>query len=401
MSLVGIFGLLLALAAVFVADLRRDRRRIAVFALLLVLHTGMCLLYYLFAEATGSDAQFYYYDPGRWRGERGLGTLFVINMVQFLRDTLGGTFLDYFLLFRVPGVWGLVLMMRVLQETFAELDERVPTLAYLCLLLPGLHFWTAAIGKDSPLFFASACAVWAARKIEKRYVALGVAIAVALVFRPHIAILIIAAVGGALVLDRHTRFMYKALLIAGVAALAMVGLGDLQSSYRLDFSNPESVAEFVAQRSDVSEESGGSAELVSAGLPVKIASLWVRPLFFDADTLLAYVASAENIAILSIMLFILVNAKTTLGLVNRVLFVRYSALFFMLTTLLLGAVNYNIGLGLRQKMMAMPALLAIFFAVLAVRMAQARQAAALEQIALRAPAQPSATAGRARQVYHP
>jgi hypothetical protein len=45
-------------------------------------------------------------------------------------------------------------------------------------------------------------------------------------------------------------------------------------------------------------------------------------------------------------------------------------LFFVLLTLLLAMVNYNVGLGLRQKMMMMPALLVFYASLLAVRAAQ-------------------------------
>jgi hypothetical protein len=41
-------------------------------------------------------------------------------------------------------------------------------------------------------------------------------------------------------------------------------------------------------------------------------------------------------------------------------------------TLLLALVNYNVGLGLRQKMMMMPCLLSFLVAVLAVRTARSR-----------------------------
>lgn len=389
MSLVGIFGLLLALAAVFVADLRRDRRRIAVFALLLVLHTAMCLLFYVFAEASGSDAQFYYYDPGRWRGASGFGTVFLVNLIQFLRDSFGGSFLDYFMIFNAIGFWGLVMMMLVMQETFADLDLRVPTLAYLTLFLPGLHFWTGFIGKDAPLFFAIALSIWAAMRIQRRYLAFGIAVAIMLLFRPHIALVALVAVAAAVILDKRTKLILKAGMIAGALAAGAIAIPDLQTTYRLDLGNADSVSEFVAERSAVTEESGGDAMLMNAGLPFKILSLWSRPFFFDADAMLAYAASVENAALLAIMALILFSFRSTWAAFRMVLHVRYSAFLFVAITLLIAAVNFNVGLGLRQKMMAMPALLAIFSAVLAVRMARARHAAALEQAALRAPARPS------------
>jgi hypothetical protein len=55
------------------------------------------------------------------------------------------------------------------------------------------------------------------------------------------------------------------------------------------------------------------------------------------------------------------------------LFARFAILFFILLVILLALVNYNVGLGLRQKMMTMPALLVFFAAMVAVREARKGQ----------------------------
>lgn len=379
MTLVGFVGLLLALAAAYVADLRYDRRRIGAFALLLVLHTLACVAFYAYILQTGGDAEFYYYDRLQWRGASGLGTVFVVNLVQFLRDAIGGTFFDYFLLFNAVGFWGLVYLTKVLHETFDELGLDQSLAIYLPLFLPGLHFWTGAIGKDAPLFFGICLSIWAAMRFNRRYVAFAVAVAVMLLFRPHIAFLALISLAGAAFFDKRVGLLLKMGMLGGAVIGGSIFFSSMQTTYRVDLTSADSVADFVAERSNITEESGGDAVILNASVPLRIVYLWTRPFFFDADSLLAYVASAENAALLFMMVLILANHRLFWNAAKAALYVRYSTLIFLSVTVLVGAVNFNVGLGLRQKMMAVPGLLAVFFAVVALQLARTRLAEARQR----------------------
>ena len=122
MTFVGFAALILALSAAYVADIRSSRQRLVVFVLLFVMHLLGTVAYYFFAEASGSDAHFYFYDSYRLYGyASGLGTPFILNFVQILKERLGGSFFDYFLLFQAMGFWGLVILTKVFNDIFEEL----------------------------------------------------------------------------------------------------------------------------------------------------------------------------------------------------------------------------------------------------------------------------------------
>ena len=64
------------------------------------------------------------------------------------------------------------------------------------------------------------------------------------------------------------------------------------------------------------------------------------------------------------------RSGTALAVARAAMFARFALFFFVMLTILLAMVNYNVGLGLRQKMMMMPALLVFFAAMMAVRRAR-------------------------------
>ena len=117
MTLVGLLGPIIALLAWQMAFVERTRTRAAIFFLAFLTHIGTTILYYFWVQTTVADTILYYDDPYSFYGTGfGMGTRFVIYMVQYLKDILGGTYLDYFLLFQAFGFWGVVLMMRIFEE---------------------------------------------------------------------------------------------------------------------------------------------------------------------------------------------------------------------------------------------------------------------------------------------
>jgi hypothetical protein len=373
MTLVGIAGLLLGLAAVFVADLRWSRQRISVFALLFVLHAVASVGYYEFAKL-GSDAQFYYNDPLQIYGrETGLSTIFTVNMVQFLRENFGGTFFDYFMLFQSLGFWGIVYLIKAVQEIHEELELAIHPWTYLPFFLPGIHFWTGAIGKDAPLFLGVALSVWAAMRLNRRYIAFGIAVGIMLLFRAHIALIALMALAAAALFEQRVKLWVKGILLAGVFGVTVITATSMDTTYQIDMSNADSVADFLEARSSVGEESGADLSLVNSSLPTKILSLWLRPFFFDAEGFMAYIASLENVLLLLIMMYLVINFRESVRITKKVMYLRFSFIFFVVLTLLLAMVSFNIGLGLRQKMMAMPCLLILFASIVAVRSAKEGQ----------------------------
>jgi hypothetical protein len=371
MSLVGVAGLLLALSAAYFANLRNSRMRFVVFVLLFVMHTLSSAAFYAFIQTTGGDAQFYYNDPlGLYRHDKGLGTAIIVNFVHTLRDNIGGSMFDYFMLFQATGFWGLVILARIFQEIFEEVGVQPSGWTYLPLFLPGPHFWTSALGKDGPVFMGIALSIWAIMRLTKRLPALGIAITLLIAVRPHMGVLALTALGLAALIDRRTKLWLKVVLVIGIVAGGAVVVSTLGSTLRLDSSNPDSVSEYMESRTARGESFGADRSITDANMPFKIVSLWLRPFFVDAENMMGYVASLENVAFLFMMIFLTRNFRSVIAVAKKVIYIRYSLALFLATTIMLAAVNYNVGLGLRQKMMVVPCLFVLLTTIFALRAAR-------------------------------
>lgn len=369
MTAFGLVGIILSMAGFYFARANESRARFVLFVLLMLVHIAAAIATYLYILESGGDSTIYYYDRlGIYGNANGLSTVFVVNFVQFLKSYLGGSFFDYFLLFQAMGFWGLLFVLRAFDDIHEELGQPTFKPIYLLLFLPGLHFWTSAIGKDAPIFLGIAMCTWALFRLQTRYLAFAAGVVIALLVRPHIALIALIALAMTLLLGRNvsilTRVGLMAVVIAGIGSVAGLVEGTMTG---LSLSSTDSVTEFLETKSQVSEESGADLSITGASFPVKLLSLLFRPFFIDANGILGYIASLENVVLLVIILTLLRRFWTAWAMTRAAGFARFAIFFFAMITLLLAMVNYNVGLGLRQKMMMMPALLVFFVALQAVR----------------------------------
>jgi hypothetical protein len=376
MTAVGFVGLLLGLLAWQVAFVNRTRTRVGVFLLAFVFHAAAAFVYHEWVQTNTADTILYYFDPYSFYGEGiGLGTQFVVYLVQFLKETIGGTYLDYFLLFQAAGFWGIAFLMRTLEEVYLELGVEQPRLSYLILFLPGIHFWTSAIGKDAWLFLGCSLAVWSAMRLGRRFIPFGIAIVIMILFRAHIALLALTALAVAVLFERRVGTFAKIALLVSALAGAVFVLGTVESTFNVDIRSAESVGDFLQKQSEVTSQIEGGTAVVGASYPVRLLSLLFRPFFFDAGGAFGLISSFENAFILFMAVTIFRYFSEARALARRVFFLRFAAVFGVVLALLLALVYYNVGLGLRQKMMFMPSLLVFFAALIGVRQARLRPVA--------------------------
>jgi hypothetical protein len=363
MSAVGIFAIVLCLIALPFFPPARSARGLLLFFGILALHVTASVAFYEYALRSSADAALYYYDTtGLRRSDMELGTIFTIKFVQFIKAAVGGTYLDHFLIFQTLGFWGLLFLQRCLEyahQAFGDALTRVPN---WLLFLPGLHFWTSAVGKDAPLFFAICLALWASIRLSTRAVWFGAAVFVMLLFRPHIALLATAALaGGAFFGSRSGALVKITLIVVALAALSVVA-STVERSLVVDLTDPSSVGSFLERQQQRAEWIEGATNLQSAAFPIRLLSLLFRPFFIDAGGAFGLVSSVENLILLFVIGFMVWNWRDGLSAFRFSLPFRFGFFFSVVLIVLLTLTYYNVGLGLRQKTMMMPGLLSLFAA---------------------------------------
>lgn len=365
---IALIGMMVSAATFLFAFSTPERRRPEIFVSVLVLHLTATGIYWTLAAQDGYDALFYYSDPLDWADQPFQpGSVAIIFLVQNLKSLFGGSFLAYFLLFQSFGMIGCALLLRTFDEISASLGMEFPARLCFLLLLPGMHLWTVAIGKDAPLFMAVSLSVWASLRLGRRLLWMATAIVVVALIRAPVAVLMIAAIAAALGFDKRLTIGIKAVLAMGsMLGLAMV-LSTTQSQLEIVTLDTQGISDFVERNQNLGGKVAGGAEIVGLPYPLKLLSLLFRPFFFDATGILGLLSSLENLVLLSIFAYIAVNVRTLTTLMQSVFHVSYSVVFAATLFASLALVNYNVGLGLRQKTMGLPAVLVILVSIMLFR----------------------------------
>ena len=376
MTALGALGILIGFFAWRFAFVNRTRARVAIFGALYVFHLLCTIAFYLYAQNNVSDSMGYYLDPGNFAAQGfGLTTQLIYWLVQGLKGMFGGTYLDFCLLFQNFGFFAVVLLMRAFEEVYEGLGVEQPLWTYFLLFLPGLHFWTCTVGKDGIVMMGVCMALWGALDMRKRFLWIAIGLALVLVIRPHIAIVSGAAVAATLLFDRSISWGLRALLMFAAIGAVAVAVVTLRSTYQIDVTSADSVSDYFAAHEAATQgtsEAGNTA--VYGNFFVKLFSLLFRPFFLDAGGAMGYGSSLENLILMLVIAVPLFRFRMTIAAAARVPFVRFAFFHAILVATMLAMVYYNVGLGLRQKVMFVPALLLLAVTVAAVRNARAQLA---------------------------
>jgi hypothetical protein len=347
-------------------------RKIGFFILMASIHVITAVIFYQYVQTNDADTKLYYFDEyGLYYLKFSLGTSFLIYFVQWLREAIGGTYLDYFLLFQALGFWGIALLVRTLEELIEVLDQTWQPIFTVMMFLPGMYFWTSAIGKDSPLFFACTLALWSTMAISRRWFWFGLAIAIMAMFRLHVAIVAVAALALAVSTGKGIsvwlRIVLLLAMIPGIYALA----DTIQATLQLDISSVGSVANYIeTQTNSLVAAAGENGALAALSPQAKVVSLLYRPFFIDSGGLFGLVASFQNVFMLYATYVLIRENRTWRAMFRLSLPIRFATVFLFAMITMLTIMYYNVGLGLRQREMFTPALLLIFAALYLMRSRQ-------------------------------
>lgn len=361
---VGMAGAIITVAALPFSSVRLSSGRMLLALSLLAMHLTACGVYFYYVQHNPADTTVYYFDKYHLNDNSfAFGTVFVTKLTQVLRKTFDGSYLECFILFQSVGFWGVMLLMRSFQEIHLKLGVPETSLPSYLMFLPSIHFWTSAIGKDAPLFFAVSICVWSALQWRNRLVPFALGLVVMILFRAHIALIAVMALAAAAVLHPGISFGRKIALLGVTMVGGLILAGTVESTIHVNVTDASSVATFLQDRNDIAAKVGGGTSIGDAPLYIRFLSLLFRPFFYDATNVPGYVASVENLGSVMLFAYFLKSWRSALFLARRVFFVEFCMVFAVILIVLLTLINYNIGLALRERVMIFPPLLCTFVAL--------------------------------------
>lgn len=279
-----------------------------------------------------------------------------------------------FVLFTYMAFVGKVLMVLAFKVAVPEGDHR--RYAVLVLFFPSLLFWPASVGKEAILMAALGLTVYGAalllapriRPMGALYFAVGSGFA--LLIRPHVALMSIAAFGVAILLaalgrsgdgEQSTRARVLRLgALVLVIVLGIVGSARLSAQFEsIADEGTESALTGALQQSSTGE-SQFTPTAVSSPLevPVGVATVLLRPLPFEATSAAELVSSLEGVLLLGVLLVSWRRVVSFPRLALRRPFLAFSASYVVLFTVAFSFIA-NFGILSRQRVLVLPAVLVL------------------------------------------
>ena len=362
-----IFGLLLVAGSRKTFNL--TLRRVIV---LYLWHTGFCMFYLWFSINYRSDAADYFQDASSGVCGFSLGT----DAIRFMTCAfiaLDLSYLGCFLVFNFFGVIGLMAFDSALKTVSACHSRRVRFLASLFVFMPSISYWSSALGKDAIAFMAVGLALWSAIELNRRVMTMIAAILIMLLVRPHVAGMLVIALGVAIIFSENAKPAFI-LGFACVLALAGAVLIPFALSY-VGFDQGGDLKTYVEKRQGYNLGYGGSLDISKMSLPLQLFTYIFRPLPYEAHNLFALVTSIENVALLVLCVSAAASKLRIFQFISSAKKTRGAGLDFMLPRSvyyflfayvliawpLMAVMTSNLGIATRQKWMLLPFLVFIAF----------------------------------------
>ena len=309
-----------------------------------------------------SDAHLYWgktldLEQYSWFDFADYGAKFVV-FINYPLFKLGFPFWSGFLLYGIIGFMGILKWM---QWTDLVVKDRFTykgfNLAYLLFFMPNLHVWTSSIGKEALVFWGIAAVVFGLTTQKYRSFGFIGGSLVVLIIRPHVALMLLAAIAIAFLFQKRIS-LKKRMLIAGISFIGTLALLYLvfqatNIKYwdwkRINYFNEYSILSF--------RHSGSYVPMLEYNYFFKWFSFHFRPLFFDAHSVLAVLASIENAFSLIVCAVALFFALRFYSKINYTLAMKVAFLFTFIASLLYVERYANLGIFMRTKIMFQPFLI--------------------------------------------
>lgn len=326
-------------------------------------HSIFSMVYLWYANLFGGDAITYFSKAYDASWDFNLGTAAINYLTTVFVHGFGLSILGTFLVFNIFGVVGLLSFDSCLRTATKDSRNYLKRLATVIVFLPSVSFWSSALGKDAVSFMAVGLALWAALRLDRRWLLLAFAIAVMLLVRPHMAGMMVLAWSFSILASRKTPLKSKMVLgiVSAVAAAIMIPFA-LQYAGVGETIDSEELMAYVEQRQAYNMEGGGGVDISSMSLPMQLFTYMFRPIIFEARTVFAFAAAIDNIILFYLFVWggwaMLRGRKSGLG-ESRSFMWAYAVIAW----LVLAMTTANLGIALRQKWMFAPMLIFLLISV--------------------------------------
>lgn len=334
-----------------------------------VFHLLFSVLYYFYLQTNSSDATGYWrvakystYEEILLYLQQGPGTPFMYVLNYIPASILNLSLFVGMLFYGLIGFLGFYYFY-ILTIKFVPYNSKFlgfylfPALFFL----PNLHFWSAAVGKDTLMFFSIGLFCYSLQKMRRRFLLLLISVFICFMVRPHVLLLLLIAFGFAYLLKKNIKTYKKVFLSILIFSGSLIILPSVVSYVNLEEVSVDNIISYSeTQAGHLSgEEVGSSIDISSLPYPLKVFTFLFRPLFFDITGAMSIIIALENFLILLISLKLLM-LKPINTFKNAPELIKGLLIFLFLGALLFSLSLSNLGIILRMKNMFMPGFIMYF-----------------------------------------
>jgi hypothetical protein len=331
---------------------------VRLFTLIGIIHLFFTFAYFFYSLENVADSIGYYrrvmFNFNSWSDTFGQGTTFIYFTLYPLVKYIGLTYFGAYFVYSFFGLLGFYFLLKIL----INISDKEWSAWFYLLLLPNVHFWSVAIGKDSLIFFGISLLLYS-YYFKKRWTFFIFPLLLVGFVRLHILFFILIAFGTTQVLlNKNIKIATKILVFIVLGGFLYVMFPFLMA--RVGFIDTESIVSQLEDLAGQKIEGGSSIYMGDKNLLVKWLSYLFRPLFYDAFNILSWIVSFENVLWLYFFIKIFKEWRKKIQFsFQDIYWTMFFAIFFI--TIPAAYLLYNLGLAIRQKTMIIPFLFTLLF----------------------------------------
>ncbi|MFV1992178.1 MAG: hypothetical protein ACC652_15705 [Acidimicrobiales bacterium] len=301
-----------------------------------------------------------------------IGTKAVEATTGFLYIPYVPTMLGGFLLFATIAYLGQILLYAAFRVSAKP--ESLKWYAAAMFFLPTIVYWPSSIGKESLMFVFIGLAAYGAAALLTNYrlrwaMVFGLGVIGTAAIRPHVALLLVAALSFALLLSKgaSARGMLgrKTLIITVVVAFSLLVVVATTLKFGIDLAATGEVRSFL-DTVEVRTGQGGSSVAGAAirsplDFPAGAIKVLFRPFPQEANNVQALASSAEGMLLLGILAWRFFPMLRNGRRIRREPYLAFGFAFTIGFVIVFSAFN-NLGILARQRSQVIPFLVALIIA---------------------------------------
>lgn len=357
------------LSLFFISLLFFRPRRSDVFFILFISIYHYCFSYLFLAftknQITDSSNYFKWAEIRSYDELSYTSTDLIIYLVKLIRE-LGLSYEDIFLTFSMVSGLSIIGMFVYLTKNSKTLTQGLLN-RYTLFLLPGLHFWTVAIGKDALclLAFYFICS----SNFKRNSIKLILGLLLLLLVRYHILVFIIIGLVSHIFLTSNLKpFNISKGIVRLIASFLTVPLGVLVYRYTLSsiqkYSSTgfDGLTSFIDNRANVYADVGSGVLLANQPYVVKVFALVYGGIPWLSLDILSLFSMAEG-SIISVLLYFSIKNFFLIRKINNPELEKPKLLFWFICVfiLLMPLISSNLGLMVRMRVMLYLPLIYLYF----------------------------------------